>query len=382
MSAIAVAAALGIAMAGAAVPGHAMKLSPEGTRIEYMEAKKYNRSLLDALMRGAAFDLFTSSVHEEITQRIFGCDADIDDESACSDLELEYAGDFPVIGVRWNDDPPFRLGERAAERIGCDSRYTIRFASQPKCWIGLFKLAEKRAARGRTFGPKNANLMFRSHLGDLQFLHAMAGADGEPAALTRRRILAWAEFCWKVATGEIALSQALRDLRAPDLREFFGASGWTVQDLLTLGVPALRTHIREVAFGSLLHTLQDSFAAGHAERAPPVADARCAQAPEFAAPGKIREFHAYGKQDHKRHAEADTREAFVSHVLSYRAVHNRVDVKEEQIPHVIGVGRNLVAMLYGERALAWAEVRPYLECLFDLDDPARASSPGSDFLPR
>lgn len=362
-------------------PVYAMKLSPEGTKIEYMDAKKYNRSLLDLFMKAAAFELFTGPVHEEITQRIFGCEADIADQHSCSDLELEYAGVFPIIGVRWNDDPPFRLDKRVAERIGCDSRYTIRFATQPKCWVNMFKLAEKRAGRGRTFGPKNANLMFRSHFGDLQFMHAMAGADGEPASATRGRILMWAEFTWKVATGEIRLAQLLRDLRAPDMREHFAESGWSVQDLLTLGLPTLRTHIREVAFGALLHAVQDSFAAGHVERAAPVADARCKDLPDLRAPGRIREFHAYGKQHHGRHADADSRDALVGHIQRYRNAHGDSAGKDEQVPHVISIGRTLVGMLF-ERQLKWAEVKPYMECVFDLEDPDRASSPGPEFLPQ
>lgn len=342
---------------GIPAPLRAMKLSPEGTKIEYMDAKKYNRSLLDALMRTAAFELFTSSVHEEITQRIFGCEADISDEQVCSDLQLEYAGQFAIAGARWNDDPPFRLDKRVAERIGCDARYTVRFATQPKCWIKMFKLAEKRASKGRAFGPKNANLMFRSHFGDLQFLHSMASRDSEAAGETRTRVLAWAEFTWKVATGEIRLAQPLRDLREPDMRAHFGGSGWSVQDLLTLGVPSLRTHIRDTAFGALLHTVQDSFAAGHVERAAPVVDARCEGAPQHRAPGVIREFHAYGNQDHARHAQADARDGFVKHVRHYRNAYRDVDVKDDMIPHVIGIGRTLVDMLFGQQ-LKWHDAKP------------------------
>jgi hypothetical protein len=358
--------------------GFAFKLSPNATKLERMNADKYDSAWLTRHLATSGLSLFTEPVHEEIVQRVFGCDAELDDKTTCADLDAEYAGPFIVAGVRWNDDPPFQLSKQEAEAIGCDLRYTIRFVTQVKCWTKLFKIGEERAARGRSLGPKNASLMWRSHLGDLQFLHGMATKDGEPALATQRRILMWAELTWKIASGELRLNQLLKDIPIAGLTNHFGNSGWAIQDLLTLGVPPLRPHIRDVAFGSLIHTIGDSFAAGHVDRLTPKLGRMCLGMPESRAPEPIREFHAYNKQNHKLHGNADTGEAFTQHVLGYRELYRDPKLVDDLIPHSIGIGRTLRAMLYDQQ-LKWDQVRPYLACIFDIEDPNRPSSPGGDF---
>lgn len=368
--------ALGLAIA--AGNSHAFKLSPEATKIERMEAASYDSGWLTTHIAKAGLHLFANPVHEEIAQRAYLCDADIEDGARCIDLQQEYAGPYIVAGARWNDDPPFRLSQREAKKLGCDTRYTIRFTTQVVCWTKLFKLGERRAARGRILGPANANLMWRSHLGDLQFLHAMASKDGEAAASTQEQILMWLELMWKIGTGDFRISQALRDLPVAGLSRYFGTSGWTIQDLLALGIPALRAHIAEVAFGSLVHTVGDSFAAGHVSRMRPEAGRTCAGTPGFHAPGRITEFHAYNRQDHKKHGDADSRAAFVEHVKAYRAAFMNAGLPEDEIPHVIGILRNLKSLMFEQRA-RWEEVRPYFLCIFDIEDPGKSSSPGEDF---
>lgn len=146
--------------------------------------------------------------------------------------------------------------------------------------------------------------MWRSHLGDLQFLHAMASRDGEPAALTRDSVLMWLELIWKIGSGDLRNNQLLRELKIPGISKYFGTSGWTIQDLLALGIPALRAHMAEVAFGSMAHVVSDSFAGGHVTRAAPEGARTYAGASGYRAPGLIKEFHAYNRQDHSKHGDA------------------------------------------------------------------------------
>ena len=111
--------------------------------------------------------------------------------------------------------------------------------------------------------------MTRSHFGDLQFLHAMAAKDGETTSQTKVRILMWAEFVWGIVEGKYKLDTNLRDINIPNWQDHF-ANGHTVQELFTMGRPWLRPHIKGMAFGSMLHLIQDSFAQGHVDRREPI----------------------------------------------------------------------------------------------------------------
>lgn len=342
----------------------AFKLSPSGTAFEKAVAKKYANTWERWMSRvtGLGVELFTESVHEEITHRIFDCEGG---EDVCGDPDIGYATQYVLAGVRWNDDPPFRLEEGEGRGTSCKTVETIRFTTQPVCWAELFKDAKGKAKRGMALnGANRSSLLARSHFGDLQFLHAMAERDGEVAAETRRRIFMWAEFTWRVSMGEFGLSTRLKEIPVDGMQEFFGSTDWRVQDLFTLGNPALRRHVDEVAFGSLLHMVEDSFAKGHAQREEGAAGEKCPGTGNLPAPGRVMEFHAYGRQDGGAHAKYDSRNLFTTHWASER-------------PHVIDVGRALRDLW--ERDAPWAETRSYLECVFALTDPNAKASPGTDF---
>ncbi len=359
------AAVIGVAILAWPGGSTAFQLSPQGTRFENALARKYGnwwrRVLQWVANRGV--HLFSEAVHEEITQRIFGCEGDAD---VCGDPNGEHAGPYIIAGARWNDDPPFRLQPGGGRGLSCKITETIRFSTQPLCWAGLFTDAKKRAKRGEPMDAKSrASLLARSHFGDLQFLHAMASRDGESAKVTQRRVLMWAEFTWRLATGEYGLGAKLKEVPVEGLSEFFGQTDWRVQDLFTLGNIALRPRIREVAFGSLLHMVEDSFAKGHVDRREAILGEKCpGSASAHEAPGKILEFHAYGKQDTAKHAEADSREAFSLHWSGEK-------------PSVIDVGGTLRD--YFQRNETWETVRPYVECVFALENPDQPASPGPAF---
>jgi len=340
--------------------GH--KLAPKATA-EERRITDVRGSWLLTLERSATMwglEVFGEPVHEEETDRIYGCDG-----SLCDGESVLRAPAAVLAGVRWNDDPPFRISSGEGRNTSCKVTQTIRFQTQPRCWYQLFSDAEGRSESGEVFDAgSGAALLYRSHFGDLQFLHAMASANDVSASDTRRQIVDWAEFNWRIMYGDYDLGTRLSSVDNDTMRTRFGRSGWTVQDLYTLGSPALRPHIRDVAFGSLLHMLQDSFAAGHVDRASPLSANTCSIAGNsIQAPGVVNEFHAYNQQDHGLHSEADTRGALQEHL--------------QEVPDVVDVGRHLLRAYKDGRS--WEDVQPFVECIFALSDDARASSPGAQF---
>ncbi|RYE43008.1 MAG: hypothetical protein EOP24_30340 [Hyphomicrobiales bacterium] len=138
-------------------------------------------------------------------------------------------------------------------------------------------------------------------------------------------------------------------------------------DLYLLGrqdaASALVSQIREIAFGSVLHTVQDSFAAAHAEREPQSTGVQC-EGSAYPMPAKIVEFHAYGAQDGALHDHDDSREAMTA-------------VAMDRWPEAVEVTRNLFE-LHSDGA-KWAGASSYLQCVFTLSDERRASSPGDAY---
>ena len=303
--------------------------------------------------------LFSDPIHEELTTRIFGCDGDV---ALCGGADSASADAAVLVGVRWNDDPPFRLSNSELDGTLCKPQ-TIRFQTQPSCWLQLFKSAEKKAAAGKVYGPGDG-LLYRTHFGDLQFLHGMASGNDVAAEQTRQHMMDWAQFTWRVAIREWPRTMKLREVPIEGFKAPFGYTEWDVRDLFIQGSPLLERRVDQVAFGSLLHMLEDSFAEGHVDRAQADPDGRCQLNGEnHRAPGRIREFHAYGKQDHAAHAAADSMEA--------------KDRQLQRAPDVVDVGRPLVEAFDARRP--WSEVEPYFACVFALAPDAKASSAGEAF---
>lgn len=341
---------------------HAYQLSPTGTKKEREHAKQWGVFIkAKIVVTEKALHNFASPVHETITQLSFGCSNDWSD---CDDADLEDAGPYVMAGVRWNDDPPFKLVLGEGKGLDC-SRDAVSFITQTKCWIGLFKDAEKRVSENPEFFlvPSHGNYMSRSHFGDLQFLHSMATQNNESPQETKNNILMWAEFIWKIQNGEIKLSTKLKNIDIYNWKYHF-ANNHDVQDLFTLGRPWLRGNIKDVAFGSLLHLIQDSFASGHVNRLEPRFGTYCLNN-SHKTYGPIREFHSYTSQDHRKHKEADSE------------VSAKQDLSLD--PDVVDAGKKLVSLRQQEAD--WEKVREFLDqCLFVIDNDAIPASPGDGFM--
>lgn len=376
-----------VAVAGI-VPAQAFQIAPLSTKWEERltrEKTHHRAKVADFLGRN-----IKAPVHEEIAQLAMGCitansNEDLPVNQECASADLSFANQYIIYGVRWNDLPPFSLykgeGRKCTKVFGggpaCVAQ-TIRFATQPDCWYCLFKAAEKIAASKRKIvgclPPKRekgsrvitGNLLARSHYGDLQFLHGMAQEDGEEPGRTRADILGWLEFAWKVSSREISRGTLLRDVNIPVMKDRFHCSGWSVADLYVQGnQDSLLRFLQEIALGSVLHTIQDSFADGHLERATAPTGQICADTQDLPKPGAILEFHSYSDQDGDRHDTRDKREAMTG------ATGGRVSWAVEASRRVVD-----------HRGLPWDSVKPYMNCLFELSPDARPASAGEAFRRR
>lgn len=344
-------------------PAFSFQLSPVGTQAERKFAKRWGTAIrAEIAISESALHNFADPVHEALTQRIFGCDGDWGD---CADPDLEYAGPYVIAGVRWNDDPVFMLTAGEAASLPCNTKDTVSFVTQTRCWVGLFRDAEKKASANPTHfqTPGKGNYLARSHFGDLQFLHAMASEDGEPASVTKAKILMWAQFTWGVVEGKYRLDTPLRDIEIEGWKTHF-SNGHTVQDLFTLGRPWLRPHVKSMALGSLMHMVQDSFAAGHVERAEATVGQTCLNGaqPMY---GRVSEFHSYAGQDHAKHKESDSNESARKHV-------------QLNDPDVIDAGKRL--RQHFDQQSSWRQVELFLsECVLPLKEDGRPASAGSNY---
>ncbi|UCV01575.1 hypothetical protein KI609_19225 [Acidovorax radicis] len=357
----------------------AFQIAPMGSAFESKLTNETEDSLAD--VAGRLGVLIKGRVHEEITQIAMGCPvepANLAQDATCSIRDLPFVTPYVIYGVRWNDLPPFKLlpDEGNCTYLGksCIVGQTIRFSTQPLCWYCLFKDAEKKAQTktivgcSKAQGTVHGNVMTRSHFGDLQFLHAMASEEGVHPGATRAKVLDWLEFAWKVSSREIKPDTFLRDIDNATLKEHFGCTQWRVSDLYILGhQDKLLPYLHHVAFGSVLHTVQDSFAGAHSSREATPPGGMCKDT-AFAQPRRIVELHTYGAQDGGLHDEQDTRDAMT-----------RVSAADKW-PDAVEATRNL-ARFYDDRA-KWTDVQPYMQCLFELADERKDSSPGEPYRRR
>ena len=358
----------------------AFQIGPLGTRHEERLTNESNSTL--ANVAATLGVLIKTPVHEEITHLGKWCHVEhtnLATDTYCSGRDVGFASPYVIYGVRWNDLPPFRLekDQGNCDYMGrknvCRADQTIRFSTQPACWYCLFKDAERKAQSkaivgcNRTANSTPGNLMTRSHFGDLQFLHGMANAADIHPVDTRAQILDWLEFAWKVSSKEIGPQTFLKDIDNPTIKQHFGCTEWKVVDLYLLGrqdaASGLVTQIREIAFGSVLHTVQDSFAAAHAEREPVLTGEQC-EGTGYTTPARIVEFHSYGAQDGALHDHDDRRDAMTA-------------VAKDRWPEAVEVTRNLFELQ--SDGVKWADASPYLQCVFALSEKRRSSSPGEAY---
>lgn len=361
----------------------AFQIAPTGSSFESKLTREKDSNLYR--VAGLVGVLLKAPVHEEITQLAFDCTIEnsLFNDKSCAVSDSPFVTPYIIYGVRWNDLPPFRLdeGEGKCEYFGknvCKPE-TVRFSTQPSCWYCLFQDAQKKAKKSKISRCEKGsniikgNLMTRSHFGDLQFLHAMAAEEKEPPQVTQQKILDWLEFAWKVSSGEILPTTYLKNIPIASIKTHFDCTDWRVSDIYILGrqggekIENLTPHIREIAFGSILHTVQDSFAAGHTFRETTAEHAQCLGMENIQIP-RIKEFHTYISQDGAKHDHGDSRDSMIN------------GSTEDLLPFAVQASKQLFKMRNDNNRLPWVQAKSYLQCLFELAPEPNPASAGIDFV--
>lgn len=253
-------------------------------------------------------------VHERLTIASLACSNNPDECTGdLSQATVLPEAAFYVEGARWSDDPLHEL----------NGLNEIKY-------LELFGRCVTRARSGAV--TEKSGLLCRSHYGDWQFIHSMAVDANETMEATQAKIMIWAEFTYKVATGEISPSMELAAVPIKGFAELFAPPGslmsqqkWDVSTLFSMyctnpinllsctrigrkapDSPALADRrIRQVAMGALLHTIQDSFSKSHAVRAGNgITFEKRVPQPTISC-GEIQKFYAFQLQDAIKHRAAD-----------------------------------------------------------------------------
>jgi hypothetical protein len=269
-----------------------------------------------------------------------------------------------VRGAIWNDDPTGQLFDDATI---FGSPTTTNYSSGV-AFYSEFKSGEKAAEKGQNFDANEISLLKRSHFGDLQFLHGMAVA-GEEAAKTKGNILRWAEFTYKIGTGEIKEDTRLKDVPVAGIPALFPK----LKELRVDELFCIRAELRKLAdakkraVGSLLHMIQDTYSESHTQR----------EKLEEGKRGKIESFHAYGEQDPELHKEKD--------ILSGRG---SLEAKVSQTPgaqDAVKQGARILTIV--QKQVKWLDIdqtegkspKAILEEIFGLVQNPSLAGPGEEF---
>ena len=246
--------------------------------------------------------------------------------------------DSLIRGVWWNDDPNQDL-----------------YKGRQSIWLTHMLDAERRARNAKYKIDDKYMMQYRSHYGDLQFLHSMASSDGEQADVTKKNIYMWGKLAYLVAIGNINENAKFREIAIDDLSNYFKRqSDWPIKWILQprYHLEDTPNDFAEHALGTLLHMIEDSYSAAHVERDYTSSE----QCPS----GRIKSFHSYIHQNSTEHSKADTWQGYTE--TKYPEGAGPVDVAAKII-------------WFARHGSDWEnEVMPYLEktvyCFEGNPDPA------------
>jgi hypothetical protein len=268
---------------------------------------------------------------------------------------------------RWNIRSRLKRLPKGHELITQESLAQAGLTDEKLQELGL-QGGSKDIIEGSTWNDlPGLQLLHRVHYGDLQFLHSMASDPLEKAGETLDKILMWAEFCYKVATGVVAPQTELGQVQVAGFPALWEGRfrSWSVAYLFTPTGAA--DAAKGKALGSMLHMLQDSFCASHVERV------GAKRRGEDVA--RIKSFHAYPAQDSKRHGRADYLAAGASLQERIKATAGAEDA--------VMVGK--MVLVYLGQGASWTVVKSYLQTVLGLVEPQRGqggpgeAGPGRQF---
>ncbi len=255
-----------------------------------------------------------------------------------------------IVGLWWNDDPDHFA-------------YANSLLPGVLSYVEMKQVAKRARASGGLHKDRRSNRMiYRSHYGDLAFLHGMATADLETPLATQQKIIGWMNFAYQVATAQISPDAAFGKLDHPVSKLFSKQPLMTVDNLFKPRRRMAHLSVSKLALGSMLHLLQDSFAAGHTGRVH-TGLGKCTS-------GRVSQFQFYLRQVSARHLGEDSRGALLQNIMrASKHVQNPVDASAQ-------------ILLFARARADWATVvEPYLrETLFCVDDATVSAGPGA-FIP-
>lgn len=255
-------------------------------------------------------------------------------------------------GVRWNDNPTFRVND---SNLGCENvnlKLGAHFMSRP-CYLPWITTWNRALTTGKRITAETHPpfpLIARVHFGDLQFLHAMAPA-GEPASQTVKKLLTWAEFAYRMSLKEIRPRVLLTAIKRPaGFASIVGRKEWNAFTFVDYETNPDKA--AGIAFGSLIHAIQDSFAGCHTVREEPNDQYKY---------GRIIQFLSYEKQNSSDHAVFDS------------SLHWNLFGKHDQRP--VAAVRDLIKLR--QAAAGWdSEVEPFLRIVFALENGSKKADGG------
>lgn len=272
-----------------------------------------------------------------------------------------------IRGVRWNDDPLSMAKKRPQD----------------------FYIYYKDSCRRSEEVDPSWDILYRTHCGDMQFLHAMASKNSEIALNTKELMLMWAEFSYRIAAGDID-----KDLRFRSIGKKLGKRSaalfnyvmtfdgrarmeWQPETLFTLdckrtlsvgevfntGRPTRlkckdtnnrysAEAIQNIALGSLLHLLQDSFSGSHVSR-----EGSKVGVSKISGAGIINQFGIYTAQDENSHGHADI---------------NMEELSEDMGLSLTYLSSKLIELAVNQRSSgfdSWIEAEMILEKAFAIRNP-------------
>lgn len=310
-------------------------------------------SILSFLSHSYLLDKVSESAHEEITLVAYDCHPNPmfcrgEPTDMGRTTKMKSMGKL-IDGVEWNDDPSkFLLGNILTARkwlVWMDDGHDISACHR-----------ENQANCKRI--DASYDLLYRSHYGDLQFLHGMASTMGELPSATMYKMMNWAEFTYKVSTGEIQPYVALDTLdrtQVTNINQIIQRGSWSASYLFTRNENAPRQDVKLIALGSLLHMIQDSYSDAHVHR---VNSCNSLHHNKL----DIEEFHNYMYQDSDEHKMADVKPQWL----------NNGDLSDFNPVYASAL---IINASFNKKP--WAEVKQLLEQeIFKLSDQARPAEAG------
>jgi hypothetical protein len=279
---------------------------------------------------------------------------------------ISHKTDALILGTWWNDDPLMYLwGSGGDFRHGLDElRALFREIDDDyqggvsECWI-----------------PKAQHLAWNSHFGSLQYLHFMTNGAEKNAEYrldkTLEKSLSWIKFAYSVATRTTPADAPLTaeteaGLGLPSIAQNYCLRKPSNAKIRTLfarpsGDDALRDRrTPDVALGTILHIIQDSFSPAHTCRVD-----RMVNGERVAV---LKEVFNYNEQDHDVHARHDV---FPDWLLSYAKSGEHTYANDP-----IKVGAWLLQAV--DANTPWKDVETHLkQTVFLRDDRTPSSTQGS-----